>query len=106
MQIPAGIPQAPITPKMAGLLRMLAHSKLVLAFDRRSYMRKVRLICTVTSTGQLIRFCVHTFFQPFKKTFVNPLERYRFVAGIDDRGTEGFDGKQLLYDASVGIGCL
>ncbi|CDJ69234.1 hypothetical protein, conserved [Eimeria necatrix] len=39
-KIPAGIPQAPITPKMAGLLRMLAHSKLVLAFDRRSYMRK------------------------------------------------------------------
>lgn len=45
-------------------------------------------------------------FSTFQKTFVNPLERYRFVSGVDDGGTEGFDGKQLLYDASMGIGCL
>ncbi|CDJ58176.1 hypothetical protein, conserved [Eimeria maxima] len=39
-KVPAGIPPAPINPKMAGLLRMLAHCKLVLAFGRRSTLRR------------------------------------------------------------------
>lgn len=41
-KVPAGIPPAPINPKMAGLLRMLAQCKLVLAFGRRSALRRVR----------------------------------------------------------------
>ncbi|KAL8428389.1 hypothetical protein ACSSS7_007249 [Eimeria intestinalis] len=39
-KVPAGIPPAPVTPKMAGLLRMLAHCKLVLVFGKRGALRR------------------------------------------------------------------
>ncbi|KAL8440499.1 hypothetical protein Efla_002376 [Eimeria flavescens] len=40
LQLPAGIPPAPVTPKMAGLLRMLAHCELVLVYSRRCSIRR------------------------------------------------------------------
>ncbi|KAL8274728.1 hypothetical protein Esti_001333 [Eimeria stiedai] len=39
-KVPAGIPPAPVTLKTAGLLRMLAHCKLMLVFGKRRALRR------------------------------------------------------------------
>lgn len=106
-KVPAGIPPAPINPKMAGLLRMLAHCKLVLAFGRRSTLRRVRKL--IGSIGCPRRANNATLPQlPAKGESEGTvwLERCAIAVGLGYRGAEGFDGKWRMPHATVGFGCL